>query len=253
MNPTEPNDAWPTLFHITHWKAGSQWIHEILQACCGPRLVTPQIDNAQIVQRPIKQGRVYPTCYATREEFFSIKLPVDYKAFVVIRDLRDVLVSGYFSIRYSHPQNDVRLMRWRHEVARRELKSGLCYLMDEWLHFSAEIISSWLAPPPGIRLLRYEDLLVGDSAVLHKLLIEDLGLPMDPAVLSCAVESCRFENMAKRIRGEERQTDHRRKGVAGDWRNYFDQHLAEKFDRRYGEILAKAGYARCLDELGVAP
>lgn len=32
-NQKETTDDCPTIFHITHWKAGSQWIHRILSEC----------------------------------------------------------------------------------------------------------------------------------------------------------------------------------------------------------------------------
>ena len=49
---------------------------------------------------------MYPTVYATQEEFDSVRLPPAWTRFVVIRDLRDTLVSGYFSLRHSHPLHE---------------------------------------------------------------------------------------------------------------------------------------------------
>src|SRR5438094_8552557 len=33
---------WPTVLHVTHPKAGSQWLHKILRQCAPERAVTPQ-------------------------------------------------------------------------------------------------------------------------------------------------------------------------------------------------------------------
>ena len=47
---------------------------------------------------------------------------------------------------------------------------------------------------------------------------------------------------AGRQKGVEKQTHHYRKGIAGDWRNYFEPvHIAE-FKRRYNDVLLKLGY-----------
>src|SRR5690348_1962232 len=86
----------PTIFHVTHWKAGSQWLHRIL------RDIAPQILEKQFLIEPIVAGTIYPTVYVTKEQFESVPLPTGSRKFVVIRDLREALVSAYFSIRYSH-------------------------------------------------------------------------------------------------------------------------------------------------------
>src|SRR5262245_49094046 len=91
-----------TIFHVTHHKAGSQWINRILHALAYDRIVQPEVESTQFLTKPIIQGSVYPTVYVTREQFESVKLPRHWKRFVVIRDLRDTLVSAYFSFKHSH-------------------------------------------------------------------------------------------------------------------------------------------------------
>ena len=69
--------AHPTVFHVTHWKAGSQWIHRILIDLMSQDIVKPQIGMSQFLQSPIRPGAVYPTVYVTREEFEAVDLPED--------------------------------------------------------------------------------------------------------------------------------------------------------------------------------
>jgi hypothetical protein len=66
--------AWPTVVHVTHWKAGSQWIYKILLGCVPDRIVPPQLEMAQVLDEAILPGGVYPTVYVTHEEFEQIKL-----------------------------------------------------------------------------------------------------------------------------------------------------------------------------------
>src|SRR5512145_1130885 len=65
--------TWPTppvpVFHITHYKAGSQWIRRILEELSGPWVVTPRVDGSQFLIDRIHPRRVYPTLYVTRDEF----------------------------------------------------------------------------------------------------------------------------------------------------------------------------------------
>src|SRR6185295_12722328 len=92
------DDAAPALLCVTHYKAGSDWIHNILLECVGDRVVEPQPDLGQFLRAPVRQDKVYPKLYVTREQFESADLPPKWRRFVVIRDLRDTLVSGYFSL-----------------------------------------------------------------------------------------------------------------------------------------------------------
>ncbi|WP_157054119.1 sulfotransferase domain-containing protein [Ruegeria sp. 6PALISEP08] len=45
-----------------------------------------------------------------------------------------------------------------------------------------------------------------------------------------------------RKRGEENAGHHYRKGVAGDWRNYFEDRHIDLFKERYNDCLLKLGY-----------
>jgi hypothetical protein len=58
----------------------------------------------------------------------------------------------------------------------------------------------------------------------------------------------RFEAKAKgRSAGAEDQSSHFRKGVAGDWRNHFDDKLKRVFKDRYGELILTLNYAESMD------
>jgi len=96
----------PTVFHFTHHKSGSQWIHIFLKSLASNRLVDPANDNAQVLRTPIAPGMIYPTVYVTSYDFAAIpNIPEPNVKFVTIRDLRDTLISLYFSLRYSHPES----------------------------------------------------------------------------------------------------------------------------------------------------
>src|SRR5262249_7213471 len=105
-NSPEPTGLEQTLIHVTHQKAGSQWIHRILRACFSERIVDPSLGDRQFKNRPIVPGAIYPTVYVTRDEFEAVHLPPGARHFTVIRDLRDTLISAYFSLKLSHPVVD---------------------------------------------------------------------------------------------------------------------------------------------------
>jgi hypothetical protein len=246
MTIQDPDNEQLTIFHITHWKAGSQWLNKILRELAPGRIVAPQIDETQFLKTPVVSGAVYPTLYVTKEQFFSVPLPANCKKFVVLRDLRDTLVSGYFSIRYSHPVIDGRLANWRERLNSMPIESGLLMLMDEWLPACALIQESWVAS--NEQIIHYEDLLANDFEILETLLILDCQFPVSRATLRAVVERNRFERMSGgRKPGEEELTAHERKGIAGDWQNHFTERITRTFNERYGKLLADSGYANIRD------
>lgn len=236
----------PTLIHVTHWKAGSQWIRRILTECVPDLIVPPRIGEVQFVHWPIQAGRIYPTVYVTRQQFDQARLPENSTRFVVIRDLRDTLVSAYFSLRFSHTIEETTLAHLRHTLAALDEEHGLLHLIREWLPQCAAIQSSWFES--GEPLIRYRDLLDRDLEILEPLLLDRCQLPVSRERFREVVMASRFENLTKcRSRGTEDVSAHERKGIAGDWQNHFTDRVKDAFKLRYGGLLVATGYEKDFD------
>jgi hypothetical protein len=234
----------PTVFHITHWKAGSTWLARILGRCDRQRIVRPKQAVAHVLEDPIQPGGVYPRVYLTREQFDQIALPANWRRFVVIRDLRDTLISAYFSVKLSHrenPQNPF-LAEDRAQLREMSTQQGLAWMIDRpVITKSAEIQRSWTAA--GETLVRYEDLVDQDVGTMQRILIDECEFPLSRPRVRRIVERSRFERLSGgRARGEEDVTSHFRKGLPGDWQRHFDESLKSVFKERWGELLIRAGY-----------
>jgi hypothetical protein len=92
--------------------------------------------------------------------------------------------------------------------------------------------------------IRYEDLLADTVGELRRALRELKGAEPDMERLEHAVKKNSFEEKAKRARGEENTGNFLRKGVSGDWKNYFTPEVARVFDEYAGDLLIKLGYER---------
>jgi lipopolysaccharide transport system ATP-binding protein len=232
----------PAIFHITHHKAGSQWLNRIFQTLAFDRLVLPEVRNHQFLHRPIGAGRIYPTLYITHEQFESVALPRRWKRFVVIRDLRDTLISLYFSLKHSHALL-TDLMRSR-RTALNELseEDGFLYLIDCGLTPMAQVQWSWHSAREPV--IRYEDLLRRDEEILARVLLDHCRMNVTPTRFRDVVRSHRFEEQSGRKRGTEDARAHERKGIAGDWRNYFTSRIRGEFKRCYGSLLIATGYEK---------
>jgi lipopolysaccharide transport system ATP-binding protein len=195
---------------------------------------------------PVRGGGVYPTVYVTKQQFDRVRLPGSSRHFVVIRDLRDTLVSAYFSFKVSHPIEESGLAQVRETLQSVSAEEGLLHLIREWLPRCANIQATWLES--GERLIRYEDLLDHDVEILEPLLLDHCRLPIGSDVLRETVRRNRFESLTKnRARGQEDATVHERKGIAGDWRNHFTEPVKKAFKLRYGPLLLATGYERSSD------
>jgi lipopolysaccharide transport system ATP-binding protein len=233
--------AEPTVFHLTHYKAGSQWIYRLLQALVPDRVVAPDALHRQFLERPVVAGKVYPTLYLTREQFESVPRPGPHRKFVMIRDLRDTLVSLYFSHLKSHEIMDSWMKARRESLARATEEDGLLLTMEN-LVISGQIQWSWVAT--GEPLVKYEDLLTRDEDILADVLLRRCRLSVDPGLFRDAVRRYRFEAFSGRKPGSEDLSSHQRKGVAGDWRNHFTPRLINEFKARYGSLLIATGYEK---------
>lgn len=239
------NESFPAIFHVTHWKAGSQWVRKILEACVPELIVMPQVYETQFLRDPILPGRVYPTVYVTKEQFHSVPLPETWKRFVIIRDLRDTLISVYFSVKFSHQAIAEEIVKWRSVLDSVNEEDGLLYMLNEWLPRSAAIQTSWLDGKETI--WKYEDLLKNDYAIFDQILLNQCKLPISRERFREVVSANQFEKLsAGRKRGAEDVNSHERKGISGDWKNHFTDRLKSEFKTKYGQLLIKTGYEKNL-------
>ncbi len=235
----------PAVFHITHHKAGSQWIAAILRRTARPIVADPGGRTDYVRDEQLEEGRVYPAVYLTRQEFEALDLPERWIRFVVIRDFRDAFVSAYWSLKLSHPETSQSISEVRGGLAGMSLHEGLMWLLPRW-QSEADIVASWIGVEEG--LIRYEDLVADDLGILVPLLHDRLRLAQSRAQARTVIESTRFEKLTRgRPRGSEDVGAHYRKGVPGDWRNYVVGPVADAFKEHYGQLLIDAGYETDLD------
>ncbi len=267
----------PTVFHITHVKSGSQWVRGVLAHAARWRTAAALPGMKQFFEEPLKPGAVYPTLYVPRARFEQTlwpKLDLDPQTyrpsrsdgadvwnwyhfqvrrepvikFVVIRDLRDALVSLYFSLKFSHEIVSENVAAGRDSLSQVSEEDGLLFLIEKRLQASASIQHSWLPvwQSGEARLFRYEDMLVDPPAEFAKI-VEYCQIEVNPRRLQRIVEHSLFAKRSGRKTGEEDVSSHYRKGVAGDWKNHFTDRVRSAFKQKFGQILIETGYEKGLD------
>lgn len=268
----------PVVFHITHHKAGSQWVAEVLKYSVSPgRIVLPQQRSAHFSEANIRPGAVILTIYKARPYFEQVAQNYSGPAhkFVVIRDLRDTLVSLYFSLRYSHVEQR-GIGRIRERLSEMDQETGFLFLMgiaprdannnfltskqtdmvEAFGEFTsddpsgrrqnnpvariAEIQESWMESDDRL-LVRYEELVADEFGVFVQIM-DYCNIRVPPNHLRRVVAHNSFAAMTGRNAGDEDIMAHQRKGIVGDWRNYFTDTIKAEFKEQFGQTLIITGY-----------
>ena len=165
---------------------------------------------------------------------FTASLFPGMKYLHIIRDGRDVAVSGWFhnlrneEINFkkrfpsfqAYAEGCARSWRMNIEKAR---EFGRRY-PDRYFEF------------------RYEDLQREPEATLEGILLF-LGVDASPSMVEACLEAGSFQRLSKgRNRGEEDRCSFFRKGVVGDWKNHFDEPSVRGFAGEAGLLLKELGY-----------
>jgi hypothetical protein len=197
------------------------------------------------------------THYCTKAEYLHELFP-DARFIYMQRDGRDVVVSDMFlKFRAAHPamDDDLTLEQVRDIERAKEfhfLRKGYPtpLFTSETMRFFAgtwvECVSGGLRAKElfGDRFfeVRYERMVEDPIGVVSEL-YNWLGVDNDPAFVEMIVDRCKFENFSDgRPRGLADPAAEWRKGVIGDWRNYFTEDDKAMFKRMAGGLLVELGY-----------
>jgi hypothetical protein len=294
--------------YFGHHKCGSTWVWQVVSAVTreiglrhclvlaermpdgGRGALTAQLPGdggrerakgsfqaAALQERAEAAGADIVSCLtADREQLEALRAT---RAFHVIRDPRDIVVSGYFSHRNSHSTDGLpELARHREHLAAVTKDEGLMLEM-EFARRDLLALGEWDYGRPEVLEVRMEDLTANPyegfvSIFQHLDLLPDaepsagpelarvwlrrtlnrlssrapLGflrrpIPASGEILLGAVYANRFEAKTRgRRAGAEDAQSHYRKGVAGDWVNHFSPAHEEAFAERFEGLLARLGY-----------
>ena len=238
------------VVHITLEKCGSQWINVLTRRGIIDQLglsnsnVTGSISCRAELMIPANSfcGPIYNM---NQWEWRYWRKPGD-RALVILRDPRDILISLMFAWLYSHPVDG------NIQIVRRILSElhghgdRLTYVMGA-IGPCQRMIRTWSADRDATSLLvRYEDL-AEDPVSGFRRILDWLGWNSCQDLLLTAIEELSFESRVGRKRGDEDCSSHFRRGLPGDWRNYFTREHGRLWETLYPGLLTAAGYEKSDD------
>ena len=166
---------------------------------------------------------------------WSYSVPKDIKVIVVTRNPLDACVSCYFHA-WNPAKSGWPFSAWAAAWFNGFVPHGSWFdWVRDWANYSRG--------PNGnqIHWVQFEDLKANPEDTVQKL-ANFLGVGDDKELVQSAIEDSSFESMKEKATSQgEKECAHLRKGVSGDWRNYFSDELAQEFVEKYNTILSGTG------------
>ena len=168
----------------------------------------------------------------------------DIKFIHLIRDGRDVIVSGaaqWLSQR-AHTGNPAEQAAALHDLKEHRLRQeDFEMFLDMWID-SAEAGIEAKQRFPSYRQVAYEDILT-DTGGMAKNIFGFIGIDDSPDVIHDCTHKTSFSSLSGgRKNGKEDLNSFFRKGIKGDWENWFTDQHKTVFNQRAGHIMLKLGY-----------
>lgn len=228
------------LYHATHHKCGTHWFKRILS----------QIGNQyQLRWQEAVSGDSLPTSGVLFDQNSHLN-PTDWARFRgshMIRDPRDVVVSGYFyhlwtAEAWAHePKAELGGQTYQQHLKSLPIEAGLIAEIDK-CKFVFNKMRNWNYRNPAIRELKYEAVFT-DPDTQFRRLFKHYGF--HDTAIEAALDFARrsdFRAVSGRAPGIIREQTVMRAGIPGQWTEYFTPRVRQHFRDTNPDLLQKLGY-----------
>lgn len=231
------------LFHASHHKAGTHWLLRILHGIAtryGLRLAHAGATDP--ARDPAPDVLIDDTSRTDPDW-----LP-PFRGSHMIRDPRDMVVSGYFYHRWTHeawvhvPEARYDGLTFQQYLNAVDTEAGLLEEIERCT-YTFDLMRAWRYDDPRFFEIRYEELMHEGEALFRRL-FHHYGFAEE--AVEVALEVARqnsFERSAGRHPGQAQDGSILRSGLPGQWREHFTPRVAARFHERHGDLLTRLGYA----------
>ncbi len=228
----------PGIYVLGYIKSGTNWLCHLLSAALDTPILEPWKMSA-----PTLEPRIFHM-----HRFIPLD-SVRKRTIYLIRDGRDTMVSRYFHIANAGGIAKIALERELGTAITadraKENMAGFIRFMTSSNIASRDYrshILEWKKHRDKYITMRYEDMLADTTSELARAVESLTHKTPDNDMIRRAVQQHDFTRLTKRKKGEEDHKSFIRKGVSGDWRNYFTAESAHVFDEYAGDLLLELGY-----------
>jgi hypothetical protein len=232
----------PTLVHVAHHKVATLWFRGILSAIA--REFGLSFGAVMRAGYPDAEALLYPHSGLfdrDRLEFF--------RGSHVIRDPRDVVVSGYFYHLWSTeewlhvPRSEYGDKTYQEHLKSLNLDEGLAAEMRRSASRTLADMKAWDYSQPEFIEIKYEEL-IGDERRSFERIFRHYGFKEDVVEHSVDIATrLSFRKVARRPVGEVQERAHLRSGKPGQWREVFTPAHLTLFRELTGNLVERLGYS----------
>jgi len=258
--PVHHHSQVDNVYHCCVWKTASQWVRNVFSSLQIYRYSGLLVygytehhhmgDDRPLHERTFDEAaplrRIVSPLYCNYQHFAAMPKPDSHRAFFVARDPRDLVVSHFFSSKYSHVANP-GVLKERSQIESLPESEGLrvhMRYMKERGIFDA--LRSWhenCELNSNCKFVRFEDLVGPDQLQNYMDLMRFCDIQIPEKIVAGILDRLSFVKLSDgRKQGEENKFHKYRSGTPGDWRKYFDQPMIDEFRNLTGDLIESLGY-----------
>ena len=159
------------------------------------------------------------------------------KHLIMVRDGRDIVISAWF-----HNKRVVEKFQPSVQAETHPSEKFITLAAEAWAIEQQAAVDFAEQNPGKVLFIRYPDLVSACDEQLGYV-FNFLGVPASEDEIHACIRNCSFEALSGgRVRGEENALSFFRKGINGDWQNYFRREDNELFLKLAGSWLDKFGF-----------
>ena len=245
-----------TIYHCCIQKSGSQWFKKVFSDPIfwqkDKLLLYAPTDNfitedQAILQKlkKIPKSLIISPLYTRYADFNKLQKVKNYKAFYIARDPRDLIISNYFSLKYSHDPYHPYILRMRKKLNSMSQDNGITEIINSLTTGTKETLEGWFTQnSKNIKLILFEDIFGEKQFDVFSDLLQHCEINLSTNDIKTLLEKYSFKNISGRRQGNEDINHHYRKGIPGDWKIYFTDQQKDQFKRLSGDLLIICGYEK---------
>lgn len=248
MSPSRDTAVARLILHGSHHKTGTKWFERVLGAVAeefGGTLVQNDLAALRSALDAVRvpgDGVLRQTIFFHEDHSrFDLDALPDFRGSHIIRDPRDVVISGYYyhltatEIWLDEPQGRFGGRTYREHLQALDRRDGMVAEMHGTATQTITDMLAWSYDDPRFLEVRYEDLMA-DTAGGFRRLFEHYRLPRE------IVDRCVELALDCSIGGRAAAHRHIRSGAVAQWREELDDDLKAEFKRIHGASLVRLGY-----------